>query len=469
LDKWVDIVFGKKQLPKNPIEAAKSCNIFAKYTYEQNINLEEKLKKYKDRCNGNELEEKKLCAKLQNKINMIYNFGVCPIQILTETNSYEGNPNLKTNIMLNWTKEGNYIYFTKIKNNYYLSIKEFQNNKDIIPIRNINIYEYQAKKEKYVFSSEYFEDDIPKIFMNNNSYSVPLYKINYSISHIVFIDEFQNKQIFILTCRFLGNIFRVQNSEKIIMVSCEDFVTSIIARNSKENDTIFYTGLKNGKLTEWKIQIIQKLNEKKQKYEFSSFLIKEKKHIYAHKSAITAIEINNSKQIIATSGEDKFIRIRKLYDFEILTSIDLTYSFGNSVISENTNIFPSLIKISDLNCIYVLLYDYKSNITRIRGYTLNGLFFAQTDVQNLIYTNISFNKNWNIIAGVYNYNAVILLNSFNLKVLYQRRFLEENKTNKHLTIKWLEYVPTSKEFIILYDDECQIMTLKDEEQKIFDY
>ena len=116
-----------------------------------------------------------------------------------------------------------------------------------------------------------------------------------------------------------------------------------------------------------------------------------------------------------------------------------------------------------------MLYDYKSNITRIRGYTLNGLFFAQTDVQNLIYTNISFNKNWNIIAGVYNYNAVILLNSFNLKVQYQKRFLEENKTNKHIDVKWLEYVPTSKEFIILYDDECQIMTLKEEEQKLFDY
>ena len=468
LDKWVDIIFGKKQLPKNPTEAAKSCNIFGKYSYEQNINLENKLKKYKARYKDNEKEEKKLYNKLQNIINMIYNFGVCPIQILTETNSYDDNPNLNTNIILNSTKEGNYIYFTKINNNHYLSIKEFQ-NKDILPIRNINIYENKIKKEKYVFSSEYFEDDIPKIYMKNNLYSIPLYKINYSISHIIFIDELQNKQIFILTCRFLGNIFKVQNLEKTIMVSCEDFVTSIIARNSKENDTVFYTGLKNGKLTEWKIKIIQKLNEKKQKYEFSSFLIKEKKHIYAHKSSITAIEINNSKQIIATSGEDKYIRIRKLYDFEILTSIDLTYSFGNSVISENTNIFPSLIKISDLNCIYVLLYDYKSNITRIRGYTLNGLFFAQTDVQNLIYTNISFNKNWNIIAGVYNYNAVILLNSFNLKVQYQKRFLEENKTNKHIDVKWLEYVPTSKEFIILYNDECQIMTLKEEEQKLFDY
>ena len=138
-------------------------------------------------------------------------------------------------------------------------------------------------------------------------------------------------------------------------------------------------------------------------------------------------------------------------------------------ISQNKNIFPSLIKISELNCIYVLLYDYKSNTTRIRGYTLNGLFFAQTDIQNLFYTNISFNKNWNIIAGLYNFNAVILLNSFNLKVQYQKRFLEENKTNKHLGVNWLEYIPTSKEFIILYDDECQIMSLKDEEQKLFDY
>lgn len=467
LDKWVDIVFGKKQMPKNPLEAAKSCNTFSKYTYEQNINLENKLKKYQAKAQDKNME-KKLCLKLQNKINIINNFGICPIQILKETNSYEGNSDVKANVILNWTKEGNYIYFTKINNNHYLTIKEFQ-TKDKLPIRNTNIYEYKVKKEKYIFSSEYFEDDIPKIYMKNNSNSIPLYKINYSISHIIFIDELQNKQIFILTCRFLGNIFKVQNQEKTIMVSCEDFVTSIIARNSKENDIVFYTGLKNGKLTQWKIKIILKLNDRRQKHEFSSFNIEEKKHVYAHNSSITAIEINNSKQIIATSGEDKFIRIRKLYDFEILTSIDLTYSFGNSVISENKNIFPSLIKISDLNCIYVLLYDYKLNTTRIRGYTLNGLFFAQTDIQNLLYTNISFNKNWNIIAGVYNYNAVILLNSFNLKAQYQKRLLEENKTNKHLNIKWLEYIPASREFIILYNDEFQIMTLKDEEQKIFDY
>ena len=57
LDKWVDIVFGKKQMPKNPLEAAKSCNTFSKYTYEQNINLENKLKKYQAKAQDKNMEK----------------------------------------------------------------------------------------------------------------------------------------------------------------------------------------------------------------------------------------------------------------------------------------------------------------------------------------------------------------------------------------------------------------------------
>jgi hypothetical protein len=47
LDKWVDIIFGKKQLPLEDINIANTCNIFGKLTYEQRTNLEEKMEKYK--------------------------------------------------------------------------------------------------------------------------------------------------------------------------------------------------------------------------------------------------------------------------------------------------------------------------------------------------------------------------------------------------------------------------------------
>ena len=475
LHKWVDIIFGKKQLPKDQEEAKKSCNIFNKFAYEQYNKLEKKLNKYNILFKNSKMDEKKLKIKMQNKINFINNFGICPSQILSESNIYEGEQNINIPNKINIKIDGNYLYFTKIKNNQYLSIKESYNTNSS-PVRSVIIYDNKLEKEKNIFSCNIFEDDISKIYINmENSGFIHLYKPNYTISQIIISDESnQDQEIFILTCRFLGNYFKVQNLNNTIMVLCEDFVTCIVSRDSKENDMIFYTGLKNGKLTKWKIEIIKKfqINNKK-KFESSIFEIKEISHIYDHKSSITALEINNIKNIIATAGEDKFIHIRKLYDFEILTSIDLTYSFGNSIISKNKNIFPSLIKISDINCIYVLLYDYKYKKTKIRGYTLNGLFFAETDENitgvgnnDFSFNNISFNKNWNLIVGVYNYDEILLLNSYNLKVKFQKRL--ENRKNNHYGNNWIEYNSSTKEFIILYDNECHIKSLIEEEKNIFD-
>ena len=469
LDKWVDIIFGKKQLPQKKEEAAASCNIFSKLTYESKINLEDKLKKFKALKDKGELKESSLKSKLQNKINIINNFGVCPIQILTETNSYEENPNLnsqtKSNKEIKKKVSGEFYYFTRINDNHYLSIIENKND-----TKKVNIYEDNLSKDKNIYCCGYFESDINNICMNSK---YPLYKPNYSVAEIILIDEsIQKKEKIILVCRYLGNYFKVQSMEKTLMILCEDFVTTIVSRNSTEGDKIFFTGLRNGLLTEWKIKIKKKdkINSKKKSKSNIEFSIKEKTHINDHKSSITAIEINKTKEIIATAGEDKFIHIRKLFDLEILTSIDLTYSFGNPLISKNQNIFPSLIKISDLNCIYVLLYNYKDYNTKIRGYTLNGLFFAETSKksENLVFSSISFNKNWNLVVGCYNNNEMILLNAYNLDSCYQKKLIKEDKNMEQRGIKYLEYNSSSKEFIILLENECQIIKLVEEEQKLID-
>ena len=71
------------------------------------------------------------------------------------------------------------------------------------------------------------------------------------------------------------------------------------------------------------------------------------------------------------------LRLLKYIIIKILLAVIIfTYSFGNPIISEAINAFPSLIKISDLNLLYVLLYDYDSKNTFIRGYNLNDLFFS---------------------------------------------------------------------------------------------
>ena len=401
---------------------------------------------------------------------MINNFGVCPCQLLMETNKYEGNQKEIKKTNKKETKEGNYYFFTKLDNNQYLSII-YHSYKGSPVVRNVIIYENKEDKGKNIYLCGNFENEISQIYMNIDNSFISIYKPNYAISVITFDnEENQIRETFILTCRFLGNYFKVQNLEKAMMILCEDFVTTIVARHAAKDDTNFFTGLKNGKIIEWKITKIEKNLNRKKYQSLISFIIKEKKHVYAHKSSITAIEINTTKEIIASAGEDKFIYIRKLFDFELLTSIDLTYTFGNPIISRSPHIFPSLIKISDLNCIYVILYNYTSHKTIIRGYTLNGLFFAQTDESNAYdfsYNNISFNKNWNLIVGLYNFNEILLLNSYDLKAKCKHRILEDEK-NRHKGSKWLEYDSLTKDFIVLYNNQCNIFQLLKDKQILFD-
>ena len=451
LYKWVDIIFGIKQCPEKKDERIKCCNIFGKLTYEKNINLEDKLSKYIERFMKDKTLEGKLISKINNRINIINNFGMCPRQILTESVIYEGNPlsnismkNIERNI-----PSDSYFYFTKNNDKYY-SVTE--NMKE--PIKKVQVWDNLDYKKPNIYICKNFEIMMSNYYTEKQNIN-NLYKPNYSLSVITLINLSNQPENFILTCRYFGNYFKIQNVGKEKKVFCEDFITTIVSRFSEKNDSVFYTGLKNGKLIKWEIIIKQNENPlaKKNKNDISSsFIVNELAHIYDHKSSITAIEINNNKQIIATSSEDKFIHIRKIYDFEILTVIDLTYCFGNSIISDNKFIFPSLIKISDLNCIYVLFYDFKSKNTFIRGYTLNGLFFAQTENnEKAFYNNIVMSKDGNLIVGAYNMNIIYKLNSFDLNI---RDIEELEPKNANIGTKWIEVDFASNTFIALYEKNC---------------
>jgi hypothetical protein len=451
LYKWVDIIFGIKQCPEKKDERIKCCNIFGKLTYEKNINLEDKLSKYIERFMKDKTLEGKLISKINNRINIINNFGMCPRQILTESVIYEGNPlsnismkNIERNI-----PSDSYFYFTKNNDKYY-SVTE--NMKE--PIKKVQVWDNLDYKKPNIYICKNFEIMMSNYYTEKQNIN-NLYKPNYSLSVITLINLSNQPENFILTCRYFGNYFKIQNVGKEKKVFCEDFITTIVSRFSEKNDSVFYTGLKNGKLIKWEIKIKQNENPlaKKNKNDISSsFIVNELAHIYDHKSSITAIEINNNKQIIATSSEDKFIHIRKIYDFEILTVIDLTYCFGNSIISDNKFIFPSLIKISDLNCIYVLFYDFKSKNTFIRGYTLNGLFFAQTENnEKAFYNNIVMSKDGNLIVGAYNMNKIYKLNSFDLNIKDEE---ELEPKNANIGTKWIEVDFASNTFIALYEKNC---------------
>ena len=457
ISQWVDIIFGKKQFPKDEEERRNSCNIYHKYSYEQCTNLEKKLMKYIIKYNEdkNEELEKELLKKIKDRIMKINIHGICPRQILTKTIHYERKSAIKTpKEFKKVLKNEFYFYFTNNYGKYYTIFENSNNSNKIVKIWD-NIYSKDHPK-KYECGN--FENNISKFYNNNECFNF-LYKTNYIISLITLINHINKSETFVITGRYLGNYFKIQNSERDLNVLCEDFVTTIVSRYSNENDDIFYTGLKNGKLIQWKILLTANIkNDKKDK--LSSFIVEEINHIYDHSSSITAIEINKKKQIIATTGEDKYINIRKLYDFEILTSIDMTYCYANPIISQYQNIFPSLIKISDLNCIYVLFYDYDTKQTFIRGYTLNGLFFAQTnndDKERKYYNNFVINKNGNLLVGLYNGNKIIKLNSFDLKIRSEKEILNKNNEN----YKWIDIDCTKNNFIVLYKDYCQIIPINE--------
>ena len=469
ISQWVDIIFGKKQFPEKKEEKALSCNIFGKLSYEQCTRLDVKLEKYKKKYEKelNKDTEKKLLTKIQNKINIINNFGACPCQILTESVFYEENidstpqkksKNSKTKKQI---KADNFLYFF-LFNDKYFSVNE--NSKENSALKRVQIYDINNLKKGDLIVCGNFETNLYSIYNSNNYNKNYLYKTNYVISLIQL-----NSEILVLTCRYLGNYFKVQNLHDEIKIICEDFVTTIVSDNADNiENNIFYTGLRNGKLIKWKLIPLSQdnqINTNKKKNKSLLISIEEINHIYDHKKSITAIEINNKKEIIATSGEDKFIHIRKLYDLEILTVINLTYCYGNQIISRSQNIFPSMIKISDLNVIYVLFFDFDSSSTFIRGYTLNGLFFAQTennDNDNVYYfNNMIINKNGNVIVGLYNQNKILKLNSFDLKIRKEKILKAENQ----LGTKWIEYDSSNNSFITLYDEECTIINPNEEESK----
>ena len=487
LNAWVDNIFGKKQLPKKDEKYKDSCNIFKKQSYEQKLNLEKKIEKYKQQYKLNKNNKTKIYGKFINKVDIVTFFGMVPKQILFDSNLYGGDNKTPENIFKRYISgKDKYIYFTKLSNDNFLILKKDVNNKT--KTKNLIICENNISKGKIIFDCKYINSLKYRRCFKIKEKCISLYKINYAIA--VFQIEVNKYFItFVLSCRYLGNYFKIQSNDYKLNIFCEDLVTCIKERNfCNKGKNYFYTGLLNGKLTEWKIICKNNNIDNKNKIKNNfNYEIKEKKHIYAHNSSITSIEIYNSQNLIITAGEDKFIYIRKVYDFELLTVIDLTYTFGNEIISKNKNIFPSFIKISDLNLIYVLIYDYDSNQNFIRGYNLNGLFFAQTNPTNFIgkdntylhFNNISFTKNSDLIVWFYNSKKLKVLNAWDLNPIQNKDLIKgiiNNKDTKdkdrdknNNIIKYIEYNYNSKEFYKLYENEFIIMTSKEKEkQKFFD-
>ena len=450
LHEWVDIIFGKNQIPD---DMAKSCNIYNKSSYEQKMNFEKKLKKYTEQLERNEMTEKQFITKMKGRLDIAINFGMTPKQILTSTNRFSGESKIYSNDVLRKAFDDKLIYYEKLPNEEYLFLKDVI-KKDKSKIRVVGTYICKNKNLNEIKIYDCKHLDLMKKYKSikidygNKQMKIPLYNPCYSISYIILkptkkISKYNN--IAILTCRYIENYFNIQTIDKSINVKCEDYVTCIKAK-CPENSFRFYTGLFNGKLVEWKLS--------------NEFEVYEIKHIYSHQASITLIELYQSQNIIITASEDKYIHIRKLYDFELLTAINLTYCFANPIVSKYTNIFPSLLKISDLNLLYVLIYDLDSNSNFIRGYNLNGLFIGQNEKDifilgnhKLIINSISFTKNSNLIIGFYNSNNYSSLNSWDLIPNCLLRFLDISDKKEKLGTQMIKFDYSSNLFYLLYEND----------------
>ena len=67
------------------------------------------------------------------------------------------------------------------------------------------------------------------------------------------------------------------------------------------------------------------------------------RYIQAHNGKINVIEINKKLGIIITCGDDNYILIRKLYDFELLSPIKIKPKY-----------IITMARVSPLNFLYII-------------------------------------------------------------------------------------------------------------------
>ena len=458
---WIDYIFGAKQTEENKESFFK----FHKYSYEEKLKLDKKLIKYikKFEQNKEKITNKDLENKIHLKIDFINNFGVTPHKILNNTIKLVTSIKYKhiSDSILELNKN---IFFVKYNDIIFIL---FKNKNNFEKTKKIFLWNYNAKlsdKSDKKFFNCGFLKQLQKTSIDDTQMKIPIYKPCYSMCSI-----FKFNKIFILTCRYLGNIFKVQCDDYIIDVFCEDFVSCIAyqkkpknSENLAEDTETFYTGLKNGKLIKWNIMIYSD--------DYGKIIINERNNFYCHKGEITCIEIYENQNVIITGGEDKKIFIRKIYDFELLTAIDLTYCFMNDIISQKIDIIPTLIKASELNCIYVLLYNNDTGKSFIRGYNLNGLFFKQSEED--YFMNICFTKNYNLFVSYYNKKEIKILNCYDLSEtnfsIHLDKFVKSimKKDEKENDIDWLvwnEYYFNNHEIILLFKNKIIRGSIKDKE------
>ena len=379
---WIENVFGKTQYIENENKAMNLYNSFPIATYKEKCSFVDEIIKIED---NNIIPSNIKKVELMEEINITINFGMVPERLdlkddlkRIEKTYYEKDFEIKNlkDPNINWI----YIQLINDENFSFLLISE---NGDI-QLENLNIQIKSIKSE--LFKKQQIKNE-------NNGYEY----FDYHSVKIQYIIRYFNYKI--ISCRYRDNSFRIifLNKKKEINVIkekkiiCEDYVNAIreISNNS------FIIGLKNGKIIEYEIK--------------DNYKIEIKKYIFSHLSSIKIIEIDNSQfslNIIITAT-NKEIFVRKLYDFELLTVINI-----------ETNYKIQMIKLSPLKLIYVMCKG-NDNKSYIFGYTLTGIKFAKS--KGNFYNNFIFTNNGNLIIEYLDNGYIDILNGSDLEYIFERK------------------------------------------------
>jgi hypothetical protein len=288
------------------------------------------------------------------------------------------------------------------------------------------------------FYTEMMNDIIPKKNIDNTNKEIPKKKLE--------------ELYLIMTSRHLDFSFKIYifyRQKKILNFKCfsficEDFVSSCCAISKKR----FIIGLKNGKLISYSLKLSSdnsNINNKnsKNKNEILGFKLEMEvlKYIQGHQGEINVIEIDKNLGIVITCGEDNYLYIRKIYDFDFLLSIKFKSKY---------NIL--MAKTSSFHFLYILCYNKIKNQNVIFGYTLAGLKFAKSEYET--YENICFTESGNLVT-INNKKEIIILSGSDLSKI--------NVANEKIFKEFKDSNWTQFDFFLRKndDDMNKIMTFLD--------
>ena len=383
---FIDNIFGVGQMG-----GKENCNIFDKYSYQEMIDLNQKIRKFKEE----KLSYEKIKEKIERKSNKIISFGQTPFKLFEdkhpqwapEKKSSKDNSNIEDNFS---DMKERFLYFNAVKNFagktvFYILV----NNEHITEIKYYDKKIKDAKDMKVIKTKKRLKL-CSKIFLDQqkNKNFVSLYKYN--------------PQFIMLTFNFTIFIFgRLRESCFCIFNKSGDCVSylmeSIVICIAKSNDYNFFAGLQNGKILEFRLTNFEQVQNANSSgnINLNDLQVDLVRRYIAHNDKVNGIYYSELLGLIISSGADRKIYIRKYYDLTLLTMINID------------NQFCIDIKINH-NYLYTLLYDEIKKSHSVKVYSVNGLVVAET--QHNIINNITFDKNGNLMIGYPNEKKIEIYN-----------------------------------------------------------